>query len=78
MRIPQTQPRRSMRATQPSTPPSTLHVAGSGGAPTGGRTVTGGRPRMVMGLEIHLWILVLIEVALVGGFRKFFRRFHGG
>jgi hypothetical protein len=31
-----------------------------------------------MGQEVYLWILVVIEVALLGGFRKYFRRYHGG
>lgn len=26
----------------------------------------------------YLWILVAVEVALTGGFRKYFRRHHGG
>jgi hypothetical protein len=28
--------------------------------------------------EKYLWFLVFIEIALIGGFRKYFRRFHGG
>ncbi len=33
---------------------------------------------MMLGQEVYLWILVAIEVALMGGFRRYFRRHHGG
>jgi hypothetical protein len=68
-----------MRATQPSTPASNVRQAGPQGTPGGKARKPGvaGR-RMIVGQEIYLWILVLIEVALIGGFRKYFRRFHGG
>jgi hypothetical protein len=80
MRAPATRTMRSMRATQPSTPPSNVRSAGPQGTPGGkARRKPGvaGR-KLVPGQEIYLWILVLIEIALIGGFRKYFRRFHGG
>lgn len=33
---------------------------------------------MILGQEMYLWVLVLLEVIAIGGLRKFFRRFHGG
>lgn len=36
------------------------------------------RQPIKIGQEKYLWILVAIEVMLVGGLRKFFRRVHGG
>jgi hypothetical protein len=80
MRIPQPKaPSRSMRATQPSTPPSNVRTTGPQGTPGGKARKPGvaGR-RFVPGQEVYLWILVLVEIALIGGFRKYFRRFHGG
>lgn len=84
MRIPQpkTAPR-SARATQPSTPASNVRSAGPQGTPGGRAPRMNRRPgangrRMIVGQEVYLWILVLIEIALIGGFRKYFRRFHGG
>ncbi len=81
MRIPQTaQPRRSVRATQPSQ----TYVAGGTTGPQGtpGGKIRGARGRnrggMVVGQEVYLWILILVELAAIGGLRKFFRRFHGG
>lgn len=79
MRIPQAKQTRSMRATQPSTQPSNVRTIGPQGTP-GGKARKVGVPgrSMVAGQELYLWVLVLIEVALIGGFRKYFRRFHGG
>lgn len=88
-RVPQKRTLRSMRATQPSTPPSNVRTTGPQGT-TGGRAAPvmgrgarrskrGMRPgKITIGQEKYLWILVLIEVALIGGFRKYFRRYHGG
>lgn len=84
MRIPQPKPAaarppRSMRATQPSTPPSNVRSSGPQGTPGGLRRKPGVRGgKFTPGQEVYLWILVLIEVTLMGGFRKFFRRYHGG
>ena len=47
----------------------------------GGRTAVGSRPgakRMMVGDEIYLWILVLIEAFIIFGGRKALRRHHGG
>jgi hypothetical protein len=68
-----------MRATKPSQ----TYVAGGTTGPQG---TPGGRARkqgtngrkMIVGQEMYLWILILVEIAMIGGFRKFFRRFHGG
>lgn len=86
MRAPQPKSRgtiRSMRATQPSTPKSNMSTPGQGGSPMMGGAGT--MPRRQRGVgqlnldtRMYLWILVIIEVALIGGFRKYFRRFHGG
>lgn len=38
----------------------------------------GRRQSSKLGQEVYLWILVVIEVAMIGGFRKYFRRYHGG
>lgn len=87
MRIPQPkthnqrQPMRGRRATQPSTQASTIRATGAQGTPGGtarpGRK-PGGRQPSKLGQEVYLWILVVIEVAMIGGFRKYFRRYHGG
>lgn len=71
---------RTQRApTQPSTPRAPGGTTGPQGTPGGFRRKPGtGQREMILGQEVYLWILVLIEVALVGGFRKYFRRFHGG
>jgi hypothetical protein len=66
-----------MRATQPSTPASNVRQAGPQGTP-GGKARRVSRNQMQLGQPIYLWILVVIEVALLGGFRKLFRRVHGG
>lgn len=36
------------------------------------------RQPIKLGPSIYLWILVGVELVLIGGLRKFFRRFHGG
>lgn len=88
MRIPQPktynqrQPIRGPRATQPSTQASTIRSTGPQGTPGGtarpGRR-PGGRQPFNFGINIYLWILVAIEIAIMGGFRKYFgRRHHGG
>lgn len=38
---------------------------------------TNGRPT-ILGQEVYLWILVVIEAILTGALRRAFRRFHGG
>lgn len=40
----------------------------------------GGRPgmKLMVGDEVYLWILVVIEVLLMGYLRKLSRRHHGG
>ena len=83
MRITQTRTqRRSARATQPSTPPSNVRTTGPQGT-LGGTAHAAPRkratgPTLKLGTEVYLWILVAIEVMLVGGLRKFFRQVHGG
>lgn len=74
--------RQSLRATQPSTPASPLRSTGPQGT-TGGKAMPPRKPgtagkQMRMGTEVYLWVLVAVEIALTGGFRKLFRRFHGG
>lgn len=74
------------RATQPSGTPSDVRTTGPQGTP-GGTARMPTMPRrkpgvarqpLKIGQEKYLWILVFIEVAAIGGFRKYFRRFHGG
>lgn len=50
------------------------------GTPGGIRQAVGSRrgSMMMFGQEMYLWVLVLLEVAVIGGFRKHFRRYHGG
>lgn len=86
MRIPQprTTSRVSLNKTRASgTQPSQARAAGGTTGPQGspgGRRIgtpgTGG-PR-ILGQEVYLWILVLVEAVLTGALRRFFRRFHGG
>jgi hypothetical protein len=82
MRIPQKRAVRSVRATQPSTPPSNVRSTGAQGTPGGVRAPSrkpgAGKKSTAFGVEIYLWILVGIEVALMGALRKYFRRHHGG
>lgn len=69
----------SVRATQPSQTYIAGGTTGPQGTPGGrARKQGGGKGKMIVGQEMYLWVLVLIEVALIGGLRKFFRRFHGG
>ena len=49
--------------------------AGSPGGPAGGRP---GRHQLMLGDEMYLWMLVILEVLLTGILRKKFRRYHGG
>lgn len=70
------------RATKPSGQPSTVQSTGPQGT-TGGRAAPirkqgAGRSPVKLGPHIYLWILVAVEVALTGGLRKYFRKFHGG
>lgn len=87
MRIPQPktynqrQPVRGPRATQPSTQASTIRATGPQGTPGGQKRPArrpGGRQPLAFGINIYLWILVAVEIAIIGGFRKYFRRYHGG
>lgn len=70
------------RATKPSGSPSNVQSAGPQGT-TGGtaspvrKPGAGGRSLRI-GQEKYLWILVIIELAITGTLRKYFRRFHGG
>jgi hypothetical protein len=81
MRIPQ---QRSVRGsgygpTQPSQPRHPGGTTGPQGTPGGKARKPGVQgKRMILGIEVYLWILVLIEAALTGVLRKYFRRFHGG
>jgi len=81
MRVPQPKTyTRSARATQPSTPPSNIHSTGPQGTPGGKARKPGvaGRRSLKMGTYVYLWILVAIEMAIIVGLRKYFRRRHGG
>jgi ABC-type phosphate/phosphonate transport system permease subunit len=67
--------------TSPRTKTSRLNAGAVSGMV--GQGTLGGRRKFSignkgMGDEKYLWILVLIEVGLVGGFRHIFRRRHGG
>jgi hypothetical protein len=64
-------------ATQPSLPRHPPRVTGPQGSP-GGRRQTVRRQPPAAGDEMYLWLLVLAEVAIIGGFRKLFKRYHGG
>lgn len=55
--------------------PSRAANAGSPGGPATGRP---GRHQLMLGDEMYLWMLVIIEVLLTGILRKKFRRYHGG
>lgn len=47
----------------------------------GPATAAGARPgsrSLLLGEEVYLWILVLLEVATMGYLRRHFRRRHGG
>lgn len=33
---------------------------------------------MAFGSQVYLWILVIIEVLIIGGFRNYFKSHHGG
>ncbi len=69
------------RATKPSGSPSNVQTTGPQGT-TGGTATPirkrGGRQPLRVGQEKYLWGLVLIELALTGALRKYFRQFHGG
>lgn len=62
---------------------SNTSQSGAAGGTMGGKptSTVGSRPgrRVIqLGDEMYLWILVLIEVALIGWLRQQFRRHHGG
>lgn len=46
----------------------------------GGRTAGGRRPgmKLMLGDEMYLWMLLVIELLAMGFLRKHFRRYHGG
>jgi hypothetical protein len=68
-----------MRATQPSGTASNARTTGPQGTPGGKATRRKmGAGSMNINQSMYLWILVVIEVALLGGFRRYFRKFHGG
>ncbi len=50
------------------------------GGTMGGTRAAGRRPGMkvMVGEEAYLWLLVLIEVGILGALRKKFRSHHGG
>lgn len=71
----------------PSSPVSGFGPNPQSGAPMAGGTMGGraqtasGRPGMrsvALGDEVYLWILVIIEVLLMGALRRNFRKHHGG
>lgn len=55
--------------------PSGVPQGSPGGRPKGGAL---GMKKLPVGDEFYLWILVFIEVALMGLLRNHFRRYHGG
>lgn len=59
---------------------NTVPQGGAGGT-LGGLRSAGRAPgarQLQLGDEIYLWILVIIEVLLMGWLRQNFRRHHGG
>lgn len=60
---------------------SNTNPAGGTGGTFGGRKIaTGARPgmNMAIGDEGYLWLLVIVEVAVMWLLRKKFKRHHGG
>lgn len=55
--------------------PSGVPNSGTLGGSAMGRP---GRPQLMLGDEMYLWIMVVIEALLIGSLRKRFRRHHGG
>lgn len=65
----------------PNSQTSNTNPAGGAGGTFGGRKIaTGARPGMnlAIGDEGYLWLLVIIEVLLMGLLRKKFKKRHGG
>lgn len=54
---------------------SSAHNAGTPGGPASRRP---GRPQLMVGDEMYLWVLVGLEVLATVILRKNFRRYHGG
>lgn len=71
MRIPATSNPR------PSAAPNSGTMGGVGPIGNPGRTSTLST-NMAFGDEGYLWLLVFLEVLLMGFFRNHFRRYHGG
>lgn len=57
--------------------PSGIKQGTMGGIATAAGARPGSRP-MLLGQEVYLWALLIIEVAVMGYFRRHFRRNHGG
>lgn len=60
---------------------SNTNPAGGAGGTFGGRKIaTGVAPGMnlAIGDEGYLWLLVIVEVLIMGILRKKFKRYHGG
>jgi len=67
-------------ATTVTTPQTDRAPQGTLGGPAK-RPAAGPRPgrrQWMVGDEMYLWVLVIIEVALMGALRRRFRRHHGG
>jgi hypothetical protein len=64
---------RNPAASNPT--PSGIPQGTMGGIAASGRP---GRPQIMVGDEMYLWILVLLEVGAQAILRKQFRRYHGG
>lgn len=62
----------------PSASNPTPSRAGNSGTLGGPSTRRPGRPQLMLGDEMYLWILVILEVLVTGILRKQFRRHHGG
>lgn len=84
MRVPQPRhmnPIQTMRAgspTQPSSPRVAGGTTGPQGTPGGVRRKPGAGGSVKLGPGYYLWALVAFEALAIYGFRRFFRRFHGG
>ena len=77
MRVPQQGRPLGGAASNPT--PSGHHNSGTLGGQS--RMGIGARPggkQLALGDEVYLWILVLVEVGLMGWARQQFRRHHGG
>lgn len=53
-------------------------VQGTLGGPAPAVGARPGRRALQVGDEMYLWVLVIVEVAIIANFRRMFSRYHGG